>query len=214
MISVAPSRRDRNVDDAGAAQVVRVRVNYGDWSQTVVVPFADEAGDTPSNAAWDGGMVAIPGTPVVLQLQLGNTRRPMPAKVTLDKFELVPYPGGDVNNPRTMMRDFRSTLTIDDPEYGEMTDVAHLNHPVYFRDNGWLLFQAAYDGQDRTWTQLGVGNRPGVHEMVLACAMIFIGLAYAFYAKPIVIRRMKQNALRRAAAERRAAEVRREPVEV
>jgi hypothetical protein len=206
--AVPPSRRDRNVEDAGAAQLVKVRVNYGDWSQTIAVPFTEEAGDTPNNAPWDGGSVAIPNTPVILQLQLGNTRRALPAKVTLDKFELIPYPGGDVNNPRAMMRDFRSTLTIDDPDNGEMTDVAHLNHPVYFRGNDWLLFQAAYDGQDRSWTQLGVGNRPGVHEMILGCAMIFIGLAYAFYAKPIVIRRMKENALKRAAQaadERRAA---------
>jgi hypothetical protein len=30
--------------------------------------------------------------------------------------------------------------------------------------------------------------------------MIFVGLAYAFYAKPLVIRRMKQRALAKAAA--------------
>jgi dihydroorotase len=39
--------------------------------------------------------------------------------------------------------------------------------------------------------------------MVSGCIMIFGGLLYAFYAKPIIIRRMKQRALEAAAARAR-----------
>ena len=134
---------------------------------------------------------------------MGNTRRQLPARISLNRFELIPYPGGDANNPRSLMLDFRSTLTVDDLDSGEQTiDVAHMNHPVYFRGGDWLFFQAAYDGENHQWTQLGVGNRPGVRIMILGCVMIFVGLAYAFYAKPLVIRRMKQRALAKAAAKR------------
>ena len=38
-----------------------------------------------------------------------------------------------------------------------------------------------------------------------ACGMIFVGLMYAFYAKPFVVRAMKRNAIK-------AAEERRRPV--
>jgi hypothetical protein len=44
--------------------------------------------------------------------------------------------------------------------------------------------------------------------MTTGCAMIFVGLMYAFYLKPIIIRRMKARAI--AAAQAKAAA--REPV--
>jgi hypothetical protein len=196
--SVPQAQRDRSADEDGQFQVVKVKVSFGDWSQVVVVPFADEGGDVP----WDGGMVQLPGVNTLLQLQLGQTRRQLPARITLTRFETIPFPGGDASNPRSLMLDFRSTLTVDDLDSGEqMVDVAHLNHPVYFRGGQWLFFQAAYDGENRNWTQLGIGNRPGVLAIGAGCIMIFAGLAYAFYAKPLIIRRMKQKALAKAAAE-------------
>ena len=42
---------------------------------------------------------------------------------------------------------------------------------------------------------LGVGNRPGVTTMTVACVMIVTGLLYAFYLKPVLIRRMKERAI-------------------
>jgi hypothetical protein len=195
--SVPTAQRDRTADEDGQFQVAKVKVTFGDWSQIVVAPFTDEAGDAP----WDGGLVQLPGVNTVLQLQLGNTRRQLPAKITLTRFQLIPYPGGDENNPRSLMKDFRSTLTVDDLASGEQTiDVAHMNHPVYFRNGDWLFFQAAYDGENHNWTQLGIGNRPGVLIMITGCVMIFVGLAYAFYAKPLIIARMKRNAIARAVA--------------
>ena len=71
----SPAQRDRTADEDGQFQVAKVKVTFGDWSQTVVVPFTDEAGDLP----WDGGMVQLPGVNTTLQLQLGQTRRQLPA---------------------------------------------------------------------------------------------------------------------------------------
>lgn len=201
---VPAARRERNAEDEGIYQVAKVKVAMGDWSTVVIVPFADQVVEAAQNNGimqpWSGGMVRVPGVKLPLQLQLGQTRRPLPARLTIDKFDLIPYAGGRVDQ-NSLMRDFRSTVTINDSQTGEqITDVAHMNHPIYFRNGQWLFFQAAYDGQSRAWTELGVGNRPGVTVMILGCVMIFAGLLYAFYAKPLIIRRMKKKAIARALA--------------
>jgi hypothetical protein len=206
---VPPAQRDRNMGDLGVFQVARARVTKGDWSHDVLVPYAQDVVEN----RWDGAPVRIPGTTSNLHLQLGQTRLQMPARITLEKFELVPYPGGEARQG-SMFRDFKSTLTIENPRTGEkFTALAHMNNPVYFTEPGsvpvlgnflpfkrsWLFFQAAYDPERQAWTILGVGNRPGVWVMTAGCVMIFVGLMYAFYVKPIIIRRMKANALAKAA---------------
>jgi hypothetical protein len=100
------------------------------------------------------------------------------------------------------MRDFISTVTLTDPETGdETTEIAQMNHPIYFHHGDWLFFQSGFDPTPgHHWSVLGIGNRPGVNIMIAGCVMIFIGLAYAFYVKPIIIQRMKQTALAKAAA--------------
>lgn len=205
---VPVSRRDRDAEDEGYFQVAKVKMHMGDWSEEVVVPYSDQAYEAAQadtiTPGWTGGLVHIPGLASPVQLQIGYTRRELPAKLTLNKFEVIPYPGGKIDSRRPM-KDFRSTVTIEDPTNGEhLTDVAHMNSPIYYHGGDWLFFQASYDGQNREWTQLGVGNRPGVWTMITGCIMIFVGLMYAFYAKPIIIRRMKEKALARAAAKKAA----------
>jgi hypothetical protein len=131
-----------------------------------------------------------------LQLQLGFVSRPMPAQLTLKKFELVHYPGGQGENGPFL--DFRSTLEIVDPAGEHNVDVASNNNPVYFDGGRWIFFQAGYDPQGQ-FSIIGVGNRPGVFVMVGGCVMIVLGVLYAFYLKPVVIRRMKAAALARLA---------------
>jgi hypothetical protein len=206
---VPPAKRERNFGEMGVFQVVRARVKCGpSWSRDVLVPFAQDSAET----RWEAGVVDLPdGT--TLQLQLGNTRLQLPAKLTLRKFELVPFRGGDPDDPRSIMRDFRSTLGVLDPRTGEeATAVAHMNNPVYFGGGSWLFFQAQFDPGQR-YTVLGVGNRPGVWIMLTGFVMIVVGLMYAFYLKPLIIRRMKQNALAAAAAKKAGSRKRAELVE-
>ncbi len=197
IVEIPPEQRRR--DEAGMRQVVLARVTMGDWSREVAVPFSRWAMEAP----WQGGAVPLEGTPLVLQMQLGNTPLQMPARVTLDRFELVNYMGG---TPQTtnLFRDFKSHLTIVDRQTGQKREaVAHMNNPVYFGglgDSYWTLFQAEWDPEGQRYTVLGVGNRPGVWVMTLGCVMICVGLLWAFYLKPILIRRMKQKALAQAQA--------------
>ena len=195
---VPPARRTREIGETGAMQILRVKLSMATWTQDVIVPYTIDAGDQP----WDGGRVTLP-TGSTIQLQLGQTKLPLPARLALDKFDLVPYPGGD-QSERSIKLDYRSTITIEDPSTGERsTAVAHLNNPVYFNGGSWLFFQAAYDGDAHHWTVLGVGNRPGVNVMLTGCVLIVLGLMYAFYAKPIIIKKMKANAIAKAAGVKR-----------
>lgn len=202
--TIPPAQRSREQGQSGVLQVALVKASMGSWSTTVPVPFMQWAAD--ARGQWDGPVIKLPGTDAAVQLQLGNTQYELPARITLEKFELEHYMGGsaEVGIPR----DFKSTLSIEDKATGEkMVDVAHMNHPVYFPPGlfgkSWTFFQAQWDPQGQRWTVLGVGNRHGTWTMTLGCVMIFIGLLYAFYLKPIIIRRMKDQALLKAAGAKR-----------
>jgi hypothetical protein len=201
---VEPTPAARQIKDqaeSGNKQVAVVRVSCGDWSQTVAIPCNLWAAPDPMTfepmVPWAMGVVQIPGASGPLQLQLGYTCRPMPAALTLKRFDLVHYPGGvGESGP---FRDFRSTLEVTDPNGEGNIGVASMNNPIYFDGGSWIFFQAAYDPDGQSST-IGVGTRPGVYLMLCGCVMIVFGLIYAFYVKPIVIRQMKAAALARAKA--------------
>jgi hypothetical protein len=200
---VLPTPRDKqnkDVGESGSKQVVVVRVKCGNWSQDVPVPCDLYAAPDPMvlepMIPWAMGVVQIPGANAALQLQLGYTCRPMPVALQLKSFEMVPYSGGMATS-NTMFRDFRSTLEMTDGDGHVETDVTSLNSPIYYDHGNWIFFQAGYDPDGQSST-IGVGNRPGVVVMLTGCVMIVMGLLYAFYVKPIVIRRMKAGAMARA----------------
>jgi hypothetical protein len=200
-IIIPIARRTNDLAEAGVKQVLIVRVTSGKFSQDVTVPCNLEPAPDPSTFQpiddWQMGTVQIPGAKWVLQLQLGYVSRPLPAALTLRKFELVHYPGGEGQNGP--FRDFISTLEINDPTGEHSVGMTSNNSPIYFHGGQWIFFQAGYE-PDGTVSTIGIGNRPGVGIMTTGCIMIVCGLLYAFYVKPIVIRRMKKSALARFAA--------------
>ncbi len=205
---VPPAKRVRNLGESGVMQVVEVKVTAGDWSQVFAVPYSPWAWDIANQ--WRGPTILLPGARVPIQLQLGNNRLQLPGRVTLDRFELVNYMGGSADTAG-IFRDFKSHVTLS---YGDgivRKDVAHMNNPIYFGgdpifntgDSFWTLFQSQWDPEGQRWTVLGVGNRPGIWAMTIGCVLMSVGLLYAFYVKPLVIRSMKRKALEKAAAEGR-----------
>ena len=200
VVPTPTEKQNKDQGESGAKQVAIVRVKCGDWSQDVAAPCDLYAAPDPMvlepMVPWTMGVVQIPGASAALQLQLGFLCRPMPAALKLQKFEMIPYEGGLIGT-NSMFREFRSTLEMTDPDGHTTTDVASLNSPIYYDHGNWIFFQAGYDPEGQSST-IGVGNRPGVSVMLLGCVMIVAGLLYAFYVKPIVIRRMKAAALARA----------------
>lgn len=200
---VPSAKRSTSEGQSGRPQVLVVKISAGEWSQQIPVAFSPWAMETASQ--WDGTPVHVPGAKAPLLMQLGNSWLQMPAKLTLERFDLVPYAGGV--GASGMMRDFKSTLTVEDPVTGvKTTEVAHMNNPVYFAGGDWLFYQAAWDPNGQNWTVIGVGTRPAVRIMIIGCIMITVGVLYAFYVKPIVIRRMKARALAEAAAKKKRAD--------
>jgi hypothetical protein len=53
----------------------------------------------------------------------------------------------------------------------------------------YTLFQSGAATDHWSWTILGVGNRRGIWPMTLGCVLIVLGTLYAFYAKPLILRR-------------------------
>lgn len=214
VVSVPREQRDRNTGESGQAQVVMIRARLVDPAgkaepiiRDVAVPYAMWTVDNPSNHA----TLMLPGISQPVELQLGQMRRMLPANVRVDKFELEKYQGGD--DQTMVQRDFKSSLTITEPAVGgkkgrQIQAVAQMNSPVYFGkspvfplgDTYWTLFQAQWDPEGQRWTVLGVGNRPGTWIMTAGCVLIFAGLMWAFYIKPLIIRRMKLRAIEAAVA--------------
>lgn len=211
VIDVPKAKRDRDEGAAGVRQVVTVRITSGNHDRVVHVPFSQWTAEP--FMPWKGQEIWLPGATRPLQLQLGNSLVGMPARVTLEQFELVPYPGG--SKQAGLMRDFKSTLRVHDLDTGsEFVGVAHMNSPVYFErqrpfympDESWLFFQSGWNQQaGESLTILGVGNRPGVVTMTVGSIMIGVGLLYAFYVKPIIIARNKRRALEAHAGPRSPA---------
>ncbi len=204
---VIPTPQQNQIKDqgeSGVKQVLIARVTCGNWSQDVPMPCDLYPAPDPMllepMIPWTMGVVQIPGASAPLQLQLGYTCRPMPVALHLKNFDMLPYPGG-LATGSGMFRDFQSTLVMTDPDGDSQTQVASLNSPIYYDHGNWIFFQAGYDPDGQSST-IGVGNRPGVDIMLAGCIMIVSGLLYAFYLKPIVIRRMKQNAIAKAAAKK------------
>lgn len=194
VIETPPELRERDLSSSGYMQIVRLQLRSGDWRREVLVPFRQ----FPYDEAWGGDAIVIPGAVAPLRLQIGHTMRPMPARVAVDRFEVIPYAGGD-ETINSIMRDFRSTLTLTDRRTGAAsTGQAYMNNPVYYDGGRWLFFQAAWDPEGQRWTILGVGNRPGVKVMTAGSILIAVGLLWAFYLKPVIIRRMKNKALEEA----------------
>lgn len=201
VIDVPKAKRDRNEGEAGVRQVLTVRITAGTTDRVVHVPFSQWTAEP--FMPWKGQEIWLPGANKPLQLQLGNSLVGMPARVTLERFELVPYPGG--SKQAGLMRDFKSTLRVHDLDTGaEFVGVAQMNSPVYFErkrpfympDESWLFFQSGWNQQaGESLTILGVGNRPGVVTMTVGSIMIGLGLLYAFYVKPLIIARNKRKAL-------------------
>lgn len=197
----------------GAAQVVRVRVTRGDWSGEALVPFA-EFPPTEQAAQWSspllvpqaGGSELGGGNPRAhsVSFQLGyRWREDLPVSVCLKDFELVGYgPNTDVQ------RDFRSTLQVGGDGWDETVTVS-LNHPFRFKDRegrNWIVSQSFWDsdgveqlGRAR-WTGLGVGTREGLGVSVVGCGMMVAGLLWAFYVKPVLLRRSMRRTSPDAAA--------------
>ncbi len=112
----------------------------------------------------------------------------VPAPVALEDFRLEVFPGG------TRERDFISLVRFGGTGGWSEPQEVHSNHPT--EHEGWWYFQSTWDPPDpgsqyagMNFTGLGVGNRHGVGVLLLGSIMTVFGTFWAFYIKPIILKR-------------------------
>jgi hypothetical protein len=115
----------------------------------------------------------------------------------LDDFEVDSHVGGFTGSTASI-RNWRSIVSIGG---GESVAVS-VNDPQ--PHEGYWFYQSQWDppdgmSQGLNYTVLGVGNREGVWVQLAGSVLMVLGMLYAFYVKPVVIRRRADAAV--AAAE-------------
>jgi hypothetical protein len=121
-----------------------------------------------------------------IDLLYSRWRDSLPAAVILERFKLETYPGGD--QPKDYISEIRF---VDDAEPSDIVEVKS-NHPAHYGDL-WF-FQAQWDPGVEAHTVLGVGNRVAVGWMLAGTCISIAGMIYAFYVKPILLRRGSRGA--------------------
>ncbi len=143
-----------------------------------------------------------------MELLFSRQRLPLDTEVALEEFVLTSHEGGYTGQAGTI-RDYTSILRFrEGDQWGSPTQVS-VNSPI--EHNGLWYFQAQWDppeppssrnergSRGLNYTVLGVGNREGVWIQLAGCVIAMLGMIYAFYVKPILIRRRSERA--RLAAE-------------
>ena len=130
------------------------------------------------------------------ELMFSRQRRRLPSPVVLDDFIIDTHVGGFTGDIVSVLN---WTSQVRFQEGGDWSDplAVSVNNPSEF--GGLWYFQAQWDPPDEqvgyrglNFTVLGVGNRRGVHVMLVGCCITVLGMIYAFYVKPIIKRRRQQ----------------------
>lgn len=150
-----------------------------------------------------------------VSLAFGRLRHELPdLALALTDFEMIPYPGTE------QPRDYVSTLDVYtvDPQTQQAQSTAHvtrLNRPFIYRQpaassplsklmsifvpNQFKFSQAGWDPEQQQYTVLGVGNNPGIYIIAVGAILIGLGIPWAFYIKPAILRYQKRKIERQIA---------------
>jgi hypothetical protein len=144
-----------------------------------------------------------------MEVLFSRERHSLHAEVALEEFVLTSHEGG-YTGEQGSIRNYTSQIRFRDDPTQEWSDAVpvSVNEPV--EHNGLWYFQAQWDPPEApsrrspngsaglNYTVLGVGNREGVWIQLAGCVIAVLGMCYAFYVKPAIIRR--RNEPRKGAA--------------
>jgi hypothetical protein len=211
IIPATPRPRGQTAMDAMQLSIIELELTAPNgWKQTdIYVPFSpfatigkeEDANGEEAPVGKPPAIVDVPGVGKVGFL-MATTKRPLPAEVTLKKFEPIHYAGA-----QRFYADYLSTIDVKNKSTGQTrTLVAQLNGPA--ADQGLYYFQSGWDGDEhappeKRYTVLGVGNRPGIGVMTAGAILIIAGIGFAFYVKPILLKKKKAQLAAWAEAKKR-----------
>lgn len=144
-----------------------------------------------------------------LEVLFSRQRLPLPETVALEEFRLATNIGG-FTGATSSIRNYTSIVRFEDGsgQWGPMQEVS-VNEPI--EHAGLWFFQSQWDPPEESrqgglssaglnYTVLGVGNRNGVWIQLAGCVIAVLGMAYAFYVKPVIKRRQKAEVMHELAA--------------
>ncbi|MEO0515387.1 MAG: hypothetical protein AAF086_08870, partial [Planctomycetota bacterium] len=183
------------------------------FSQTITLrqmPYLEQQGDEMRPQ-----VVSVPGYGNV-EIAFGRRRMTLPFAVAMTDFAMTPYPGSDI--PQDFQSELLIYPTDENGQANGTPDRAspRMNHPVVHRTDdvplplrkiklsqaGWDPGDPATSAQDKLlrdangrfvnqqrFTILGVGNNVGIRVIALGGFLMAIGIPYAFYVKPWMMKR-------------------------
>ncbi|UCF66570.1 MAG: hypothetical protein JSV80_12355 [Acidobacteriota bacterium] len=191
-IPVIVPKRERDMKAGPSYSMVQVEVTRGEWSERHWVEYSHYA--HPSIIGFFPQPVTLPDGRRIELLYSRETRE-MPTAVALEAFRLETYPG------QMRERDYISLVRFRQDDGWSGVEEIRSNQPT--SHDGWWFFQSTWDPPrpqlghaGLNYTGLGVGNRNGVLIMLLGSAMTVLGTLYAFYLKPVLIKRHRDAARR------------------
>lgn len=219
-VPVVEPLETRRPDVERQKSAIRVRLTgrkeHAGWSQSLWLPFF-------SYPTVDATPTVVRGPEGGREYRLLYSRQEhaLDGEVALRRLQVNFFPGrrsaeswhsyfvtaaykSDAERVPAHLRRSRSDLFAGAPATAEV----YTNQTHTF--GRWTFFQSgAPSNDDWSWSALGVGNREGIWTMVLGCILVPLGCIYAFYVKPVIVRRRKAEALaeasRRGALGRKAA---------
>ena len=126
--------------------------------------------------------VRVPGIAEEYEVTFTRLPRDLGAMLIPGKLSVTFFPG------RQNVESWRSDFWVK-TEDGSRPQPAAVYTNQTCGAGGWTLFQSGAAGDHWSYTILGVGNRNGIWTMVIGCTLITLGCLYAFYVKPVLIRR-------------------------
>jgi len=166
---------DAGIVDSGEenAPALCVELAVGDWSARAWVPFAGWQDLAPQHR------VDLPGGGAAY-LSFARPEVTLPEPVTVLTAEYLRHPGSAIP------WDYRCRVSVG----GRQTEI-RLNKPLAL--GPYQLSQGAWlpSPDDVDYIVFLVSSRPGLLLVWLGCLMIAAGLPYAFYVRPLILRRRK-----------------------
>lgn len=151
--------------------------------------------------------LTVPGLGAV-EIAFSRKRQLLPFALSLEAFEMQPYEGTDI--PRDYLATLNMVDMVNHQAVGEpVVGVARLNNPLVY--HGIKLSQVGWDPGNKAdpnrlakddqgryvnqqrFTIMGVGNNVGIRVIFIGGCLISLGIPWAFYVKPLLLRRQKRK---------------------
>lgn len=181
--TLAHARRELTADVVGpddgvapgeAIPVLKVRIESGDWRLDPTVPFSTY--ETPGSAQ----RVQLPrGRSITVGFS--RFRYPLPEAVRIVEARYETHPAS------SMPKDYICKLEIGAGR-AVRTETLSLNSPVTV--GRYQLLQGSWGDDPGNTSRIvfSMGDRPGLLVVWIGCVMICVGIGYAFYVKPLILR--------------------------